>query len=344
MLVVPRPGIVESLRVRPGDLVEEGDVLGVIASDLAMKDGESLQGQIRERLLERHRELMDRIETNGRLLTLTQRHRSVQLLELRRAHEIFMTQHELVSKRARLADRQREAALRLESEGAASQRQAQDAEDLVLRLRSEENDSLARIASQEVAIRELQDELETAPLEHELEVSRIREQITDLEAQLDEASSQSRYSIRAPITGTVAVLQVAVGESVNTTQPVAILTPAKGQAEVTLLAPTRAAGFLEAGQVVGLKYAAFPFQKFGIQRATIESVGRAILSPSQLSSPVAISEPVYRVTASPARRTVRAYGREHPLHVGMLLEADVVLERRTLLDWVFEPLYRMRGM
>jgi membrane fusion protein len=34
-----------------------------------------------------------------------------------------------------------------------------------------------------------------------------------------------------------------------------------------------------------------------------------------------------------------AYGKSQPLMPGMALSADILMERRTLLEWVFEPLY-----
>ena len=38
-----------------------------------------------------------------------------------------------------------------------------------------------------------------------------------------------------------------------------------------------------------------------------------------------------------------AYGRPEPLRPGMLLEADILGERRKLHEWLLEPLYSLRG-
>ena len=56
------------------------------------------------------------------------------------------------------------------------------------------------------------------------------------------------------------------------------------------------------------------------------------------------SEPVYRIVVQLDRQTVSAYGAEHALLPGMALEADILLERRRLVEWVFEPLYALRGV
>ena len=54
-------------------------------------------------------------------------------------------------------------------------------------------------------------------------------------------------------------------------------------------------------------------------------------------------EPMYRITVALALPHVMAYGRPQPLAAGMQLEADVLLERRRLVEWLFEPLLGLAG-
>ena len=42
-------------------------------------------------------------------------------------------------------------------------------------------------------------------------------------------------------------------------------------------------------------------------------------------------------------QAVTAYGNEEPLKPGMLLDADILGEKRRLIEWVFEPLYSLKG-
>ncbi len=48
---------------------------------------------------------------------------------------------------------------------------------------------------------------------------------------------------------------------------------------------------------------------------------------------------MFQIRAQIARQTIDAYGQAVPLQPGMLLTADVVLERRTLIEWLFDPIY-----
>ncbi len=52
---------------------------------------------------------------------------------------------------------------------------------------------------------------------------------------------------------------------------------------------------------------------------------------------------MYRITVALDRQSVRAYGEEQPLAAGMQLEADVLLDRRRLIEWIFEPVLSVTG-
>jgi membrane fusion protein len=166
--------------------------------------------------------------------------------------------------------------------------------------------------------------------------------LSELDARLSEVESRSSYALKAPVAGKVAALQVSVGSAVSPNVPVAVIMPESGALQANLLIPTRAAGMIEAGQRVGIRYAAFPYQKFGIARGQITRVETAVLGPSELKTPVSVEEPVYRVTAALDAQEVRAFGRLYPLQAGMLLDAEIVLETRSLLEWILEPLYSLR--
>ena len=59
--------------------------------------------------------------------------------------------------------------------------------------------------------------------------------------------------------------------------------------------------------------------------------------------PLRVTRPAYPATVDLLGQTIPADARDVPLQSGMLFSADIILERRTLLEWVFEPLFGMRG-
>jgi len=85
---------------------------------------------------------------------------------------------------------------------------------------------------------------------------------------------------------------------------------------------------------------AFPYQRFGTVRGEITTISRTVLSPTEITIPgLKIEEPVFRVRAALPREEIQAYGESIPLQPGMLLSADIVFDRRSLVRWLFDPLF-----
>lgn len=86
-------------------------------------------------------------------------------------------------------------------------------------------------------------------------------------------------------------------------------------------------------------------------RGRIAAVARTSYAPQEL--PVHITNVVqgkaglvnlfYQVTTYIESPSIDAYGRSYLLKAGMLLEADIVQEKRRLYEWVLDPIYAVTG-
>ena len=105
-----------------------------------------------------------------------------------------------------------------------------------------------------------------------------------------------------------------------------------------------------------LRLLACPYQKFGSQTGRVLRVSRVPLQAGELAAlPLptpstgavaavgGVGEPLYRITVALDRQAISAYGREQPLAAGMQLDADVLLDRRRLVEWLFEPVLGLAG-
>ena len=78
------------------------------------------------------------------------------------------------------------------------------------------------------------------------------------------------------------------GQSINAGQVLASLIPdhankaETGSLEAHLYVPSRTAGFIQPGQEVLIRYAAFPYQKFGLHTATVIDVSGIPFAPTEL--------------------------------------------------------------
>lgn len=190
---------------------------------------------------------------------------------------------------------------------------------------------------------ELKQQQKLIPLEWQSRLSDLHKLLSDFEQQRLEISGRRNYSIRAPISGRLTTLQVFEGQTLKSQSSLVAILPEGAMLDIELFVPTRSAGFIVKGQQVLIRYEAFPYQHYGLHKGNIESIAHTILSPSELPLPIRINEPVYRVRVNVAQQLVRAYGQEFPLQAGMLLNADIVLDHRSLGQWLFEPLYGITG-
>jgi hypothetical protein len=121
--------------------------------------------------------------------------------------------------------------------------------------------------------------------------------------------------------------------------------------EAHLFAPSRTVGFVQPGQSVFIRYAAYPFQKFGMYSGRITAVSGTPFFPNelppnlsqQLLSQAGSVEGLYRISVALDDQAIRAYGAPIPLKPGFVLEADVIQARLKIWEMMFEPLLAIRA-
>ena len=199
-----------------------------------------------------------------------------------------------------------------------------------------------QIIAREGALSETKFSIAGLKTNEERELSQIRVQISQLEDSRTSIEASSRYRVRSPIAGTVTALQGTIGQSVPPNSPIVMIIPQGSGLQATLLAPSRSAGFLEAGQDVNLLVDAFPYQKFGVQKGVIKEVSATPYRPGELDAPIPYEQAVYRVVVDLSKQTVTAYGNEVDLKAGMTLQGDLITDRRTLMQWMLDPLFTMK--
>jgi len=175
------------------------------------------------------------------------------------------------------------------------------------------------------------------------QVQQVERQISELREGMTQVEAKRETILRAPLPGIVTNVAVNRGQSVAADAPLATVLPKGSGLHVELLVPTRAIGFLKKGQEVVLRYDAFPYERFGQYSGTINDIGRNVWTAGERVGPLSAREPVYRVDVALKQQTVQALGSEFPLRPGMLVNADLLLEKRTLLEWIFEPVLQLKG-
>jgi membrane fusion protein len=183
----------------------------------------------------------------------------------------------------------------------------------------------------------------TVALRTKAQTEQVARQISELQESLAQVEARRESVVRAPMAGVVTNVSVNSGQSVAADAPLATVLPRGSGLHVELLVPTRAIGFVSQGQEVVLRYEAFPHERFGQYRGKVKTIGRNVWTQGERIGPISVREPVYRVDVDLDRQSVAALGQEFPLRPGMLVNADLLLERRTILEWLFEPVLQLKG-
>ncbi|HFS6868619.1 TPA: HlyD family secretion protein [Neisseria meningitidis] len=238
----------------------------------------------------------------------------------------------------------------LASQGAVSQQDKMTAESHLLEQRSR-LESLKR--EQNNAIRELDEQkitLSSLSERHKTELSQLNRAITEMNQEILDFDLKSEQTIRASKSGYISTINVDIGQQVEPSKLLLSIVPEQTELVANLYIPSKAVGFIKPKDKVVLRYQAYPYQKFGHATGEIISVARTALGKQELSglgiiftNPTLLNEPAYLVKVKLEKQTIKAYGENKPLQIGMILEADILHERKKLYEWVLDPLYSISG-
>jgi membrane fusion protein len=332
-------GVIERLHVAEGDIVDQGQIIATMRLSEVTAGGDTYLAASRNLQIQREAAL-----EQGRLSLEDLRAERAQLADRRRGLAEEMDQArlrgDLQRQRLQLAQAEVQRAETVAAQGFLPGR------ELELRRSSalQAEQTLSEITAIELGlrrqIREVNAQLAELPRREQQVQAQARTEEADLNQRATTQESQATYLVVAPLSGRIAALPGLSGRTLSTGGVVGVITPVDAPLEAEIYAPSRAAGFIRPGQSVRIMYQAFPFQKFGVGRGRVLSVSRTVLAPEEVAMPgLNLTEPVFRVRVALERMDIEAYGQSIPLQAGMTLSADIVVERRNLLEWLFDPLY-----
>ncbi len=173
----------------------------------------------------------------------------------------------------------------------------------------------------------VESEAQLARLVQELEKLSHRQRLAELRAPADgvvkDLATQTPGAVLAP--GTVLMTLVPEGEALV--------------AEVWLA--NQDAGFVSAGQNAKLKFASFPFQRYGMLDARVARVSADSTERAGDAARAAGGAYAYRAQLEPLAQELRLGAVRHPLRPGMQLTAEIKLAERTVIEYLLSPVQKV---
>lgn len=345
-VVVPSSGIIEviSLRdgvateifVKNGQTVREGDSLLALSVDSHIQGGGQLGGLL-EQAARAKAEAIDR-QAEADLAA-----RSSTLDDIRVRREALDTQiRSLESSRklalervANAADRVAKAEL-LQQRGYLSVVQVQQWQDALSssKLAVDEFDQRrSDLIKQRKQLFVEANQLRSKAMASEATSASARAELLTAQAS---AGGQSQLLLTAQKGGRVTALRIHSGEQVRAGQAVAAILPEGAHLLLRVWVPSSSIGLVRVGAEANIMLDAFPYQSFGMISGRVREVASAPTAPQDLP-PGTAQESRYLVLIELSAQHVRGYGRNWNLLPGMKAQAILVLEKRTLLQWLLDP-------
>ncbi len=149
--------------------------------------------------------------------------------------------------------------------------------------RDEWLDQQSRLQTIERAITErqrdknaMQNELSQIRTRSDREREQLGRAVSELEGASISTEAQRLFVVTAPQAGTVTAIVAELGQ-LATGSPLLTILSADATLVAQLFAPSNGVGFIEPNQSVNLRFAAFPYQKFGQYQGTVTSVSKVAL-------------------------------------------------------------------
>ena len=327
------PGRVATIRVREGQVVEQGDVLLSIKSNDDGLASKNLQALRKELALLNEAHARQRAIDRNRLLTLDE-----QLASIDRRIALAKEEYELQSEQVRLLERRTIRRRELADEGSLSndaldqqQIASLQAKARLLAMRHSVHEHQQRMTTIRRERQKASDESAQRELMHALEQERLGREIVTQEFRTDR-------QIRANDIGVIARVSVQPGSMVKAGDTLLKTFQPYTQLEAWLYLSSARTGHLENGQVVQLRFDAYPHQLFGTTDAVVTSVSKIAVVPWELKTPLALNGPVFEIRAKLAKSHIKAFETNWPMIPGTSFQADIVQRRYKLYEWLLRSL------
>jgi membrane fusion protein len=324
---------IRQIHVREGQYVAAGAPLVT----LSLAQGVNGMSMQLSQLANQDAELARQVELADQIGSAEGRSLAQQRQSLSAAVASLESQHRIAGGQILLAEAATRRAADLARQGAGTQRQVEDSRSALLARRGDAESLNERLIGQREALRAVEAQLAQRALETSRSRSVLLAQRASLAQQQAELARTDSLVLTAPISGQVGDVSTEVGQHARPDRSLVTIVPRGSQLEVWLYAPSRAVGFARPGQQVRLLFDAFPYQKYGAGRGTVTAVSRVPTEPTNLDTNLGIDEPVFRLRVRIDEMAPHIPVDQRAMRPGMTLTANLVLERRSLWEVLFNP-------
>ena len=173
---------------------------------------------------------------------------------------------------------------------------------------------------------------ELAEARRELVTINFESQRTQAQLRADLVGARSKLelvTLRAPVNGTVINLQAQTGQVASGQVPLLKLVPSD-ELQAQVFAPNRDLAFIRPGQKAEVGFTAYDPTLYGTLPAVVATISEDALPPSP-----EYDYPHFPITLALEKQVLQSKGQRFALQPGMALNAQIKLQKRTILQLFF---------
>jgi len=184
-------------------------------------------------------------------------------------------------------------------------------------------------------------QIEETRREIDIKLQTLEKNLHGIESQLLQNEASRVTEIFAPYDGVVTAVGAQAGSWIDSSTPILTLDTAPEERIIELYATSKSIGFLAPGTRVNLRFDAYPYEKYG-------QLGGTVMGYDISSGPVTATahaenfdpsdhQQLYVIRVRPDKQRIWT-GTSRTIQVGMIVQSQILEEKRRLIEWAVEPL------
>lgn len=331
-------GIIKTLHVKEGDRVHKGQSLLVIEPQISSQEKLNINEALSINLENQTR--ISREETNK----LVQKRISIQTAHEKKRRSLE-GELEKLNNELRINEQQIKVQISIKQKletllmsDYVSSLDYQMTEKELLSLKLARSRLERQIINFKQSLDDAKNNLELQLNEIEIQALGLERLGSNLEKQGLQHKSNKGRLITSPADGYVTNLVIHDSQLVRPNEELLTITPLNDKLLAHLYIPTQSSGLIKTRQAVNLRINAFPYQKYGTFKGEISSISR---NPINAADTYSNKDAMFLARVELTHQGLKDGKQHYSLRPGMQIEADVMLDKRLILDLIFDPVRRV---
>lgn len=338
-------GFINDIYISNDDYIEKGVPLFSISKEKNGVQHGNTNNFINTQLNKQKELLIKTIDIKKNFLISQQKIKMDYINELKKDQVEIKKQIEITKKQSLKMKAILSNMIPLKEKGYISNLEIQQQENLFLENEKQIKSLKRQLIDNVIKLNEQKDTINRITNEYETEENKINQDIFEIDKNIAINKTNGKNIYFSKENGTISSVLFEKGQSIKAGDTIISLIPEKSKFIVQLFVPSNSIGFIKPGNDVTLRYQAYPYQKFGVQHGKVKEISKNIISAKQITDITGnpSNNPYYKIIVEPNNQYIYANGEKKNLISGMVVDADIMLEKRNIFEWIFEPLLGLKN-